>query len=83
MAVSLLRRPRVGPLDGVDPLFSELLSSRGLQHATELDYALTGLIKPAGLKDFSRAVGLIENAMAKRQSILIVGDYDADGATSV
>ena len=83
MAVRLLRRPRAEPLNGVDPLYSELLSSRGLHDATEADDALTGLIKPAGLKGFSSAVRLIENAMSTGQSILIVGDYDADGATSV
>jgi single-stranded-DNA-specific exonuclease len=54
-----------------------------LHDATEADYALTGLIKPAGLKGFGSAVRLIENAMSRGQSILIVGDYDADGATSV
>jgi len=83
VAVKLLRRTSLAPLDGLDPQLSELLSNRGLKNADEADYALTGLIAPTRLKGLSSAVRLIENAICTGQSILIIGDYDTDGATSV
>jgi single-stranded-DNA-specific exonuclease len=43
---------------------------------------MSGLLPPDGLKGIDEAVALLVKALAERQHILIVGDFDCDGATS-
>ncbi|CAM4026429.1 single-stranded-DNA-specific exonuclease RecJ [Shewanella aquimarina] len=50
--------------------------------ADDCELALANLLRPDTLKDVDKAAAIIADAMAKQQSILIVGDFDADGATS-
>ncbi|OED39757.1 single-stranded-DNA-specific exonuclease RecJ [Chromatiales bacterium (ex Bugula neritina AB1)] len=59
-----------------------VLAGRGVAGADELELPLKDLLLPGALKDFDRAVELLVAAVGGGQSILIVGDYDADGATS-
>ena len=69
---------------GVDnPLIERLYLSRGLTHADETEKSLASLLSPLGLIDIEKAAERIADAVVEQQSILIVGDYDADGATSV
>ncbi|HEY9036102.1 MAG TPA: single-stranded-DNA-specific exonuclease RecJ [Pseudomonadales bacterium] len=55
---------------------------RGIRSAEALDCSLATLPSPDLLKGLSAALDLLEHAIVEQQSILIVGDYDADGATS-
>lgn len=48
----------------------------------DCELALANLLRPNTLKDVDKAAAIIADAMAKQQSILIIGDFDADGATS-
>ncbi len=64
------------------PLLGRILASRGIVRADELGLQLKYLPKPGTMRDFDRAVELLAAAITGRQKILIVGDYDADGATS-
>ena len=69
---------------GVDnPLIERLYLSRGLTHADETEKSLASLLSPLGLIDIEKAAERIADAVMEQQSILIIGDYDADGATSV
>ena len=72
-----------GALGLDNPLIERLFLSRGLTHADETDKGLGSLLSPAGLTDIETAAQRIADAVMDSQRILIVGDYDADGATSV
>ncbi|MCU1719626.1 single-stranded-DNA-specific exonuclease RecJ [Pseudomonas sp. 5P_3.1_Bac2] len=71
--------PDLGPLP---PLLTRLYASRGVQSAAELDKGLARLIPYQQLKGMDAAVQLLVEALQQRQRILIVGDFDADGATA-
>ena len=75
--------PAVLPFLGdLPPLLTRLYAARGVQSAAELDKGLARLIPFAQLKGIDAAVSLLVMALAQRQRILIVGDFDADGATA-
>jgi len=59
-----------------------VLAARGIRSADELDTALGGLHAPGALGQVEAAAALIEETMRAGGRILIVGDFDADGATS-
>ena len=59
-----------------------VLAARGIGTAADLDIALAGLHEPGSLGGLDRAAALIESVMHGDGCILIVGDFDADGATS-
>ena len=72
---------------GVDSLVANLLAQRGIR---DFDQArrffrpsLDGLYDPFRMKDMNRAIERIEKAIQNNQQILVYGDYDVDGTTSV
>ena len=71
----------------VDALVSQLLLQRGIANYNEAkDFfrpELNDLHDPFLMKDMLEAVNRIENAIAKQENILVYGDYDVDGTTSV
>ncbi|MDO8959418.1 MAG: single-stranded-DNA-specific exonuclease RecJ [Rhodocyclaceae bacterium] len=67
---------------GVHPLLARLYAARGVLGADELETNLSGLLPPEQLKGIDRAATLLADAIAARQKILIVADYDCDGATA-
>jgi single-stranded-DNA-specific exonuclease len=67
---------------GVHPVIERLLQHRGISSAAEIDFGLNRLLPADGLAGIERAVALIYQALQANQPILIIGDYDADGATS-
>jgi len=64
------------------PVLARVYAARGVGSADELEYALRGLLPATVLAGMETAVGLLEQALEKRWRILVVGDFDADGATS-
>ena len=60
----------------------QVLARRGVRSADELSLGAAGLLHFAALKDVELAAQRIAQAIAEQQSICIVGDFDADGATS-
>lgn len=74
------RRNLLEPSAGLDPIIARLFASRGVRSAAELDYGLAGLA-PVGLLDNIEAGVHLLLAMRERP-IVIIGDFDADGATS-
>ena len=69
-------------LGDLPPLLTRLYAARGVQTAAELDKGLARLIPFQQLKGIDAAVDLLVVALQQRQRILIVGDFDADGATA-
>jgi single-stranded-DNA-specific exonuclease len=56
-------------------------AARGVCSVAELDSALAHLLPPTGLSGLNAAVALLVQALAQDWVIVIVGDFDADGAT--
>ena len=64
----------------IDPIHARLFQARGVSDASELDYSLARLVPVSSLENISAAVELL---LAHRDGrIVIVGDFDVDGATS-
>lgn len=64
------------------PLLARVYRGRGVSSAAELELGLGHLLPPHQLLNADAAARLLADAIASGQKILIVGDYDADGATS-
>lgn len=64
------------------PLLKRILAARGVQSAEELDRSLAKLPSPWLLPGMETMVEYLLAAIDKQQRILVVADYDADGATS-
>ena len=64
-------------------LLRRIYAARGVTHGDQLNRSLAGLLSPLLLPDIERAANRLADAVQQSQQILIVGDFDADGATSV
>ena len=64
------------------PLLARIYSSRGVQAPEELSQGLDALLPPESLLNATRAGGMLADAIAAQARILVIGDFDADGATS-
>jgi len=69
-------------LGALPPLLTRLYAARGVQSAAELDKGLARLIPYQQLKGMDAAVDLLVQGLQQGQRMLIVGDFDADGATA-
>lgn len=67
---------------GLHPLLARIYASRGIQSRNELDYDLKTLLPPAALTHAEDAAVLLADAIEAEAKILIVADYDCDGATA-
>ncbi len=67
---------------GVHPLLARLFAARGMRSADDLDDGLARLLLPTDLHGSAAAARLLADAIAKRQRICVVADYDCDGATA-
>jgi single-stranded-DNA-specific exonuclease len=69
-------------LGGVAPVLARLYAARGVRGAGELDLGLAGLAPVSSLEGISAAAELVAKHLESSRKILVVGDFDADGATS-
>ena len=67
---------------GCDPRLARIYASRGARGMAELATTLQALLAPEGLAHVDDAARLLADAIAAGQRMLIVADYDADGATA-
>lgn len=67
---------------GIHPVLQRIYASRGICNEDELDLSLAHLLPVSRLKGVEAAAELLIETLKQGQPILIVGDYDADGATS-
>lgn len=63
-------------------VFDRVLNARGITHANQINYQLNTLLPPNNLSHIKDAAELIAEAIQAQAKIVIVGDFDADGATS-
>ena len=66
-----------------DDLLDRVFSARGINDPSQLERGLVNLLSPADLPEIDIAAARLADAVEQNQKILIVGDFDADGATSV
>ncbi|MCW2481495.1 single-stranded-DNA-specific exonuclease RecJ [Candidatus Symbiopectobacterium sp. NZEC135] len=64
------------------PLLRRLYAQRGVTEGQELERSLRGLLDYRLLDGIDDAVVLLQQALAEQRRIVVVGDFDADGATS-
>ena len=86
MQKKIIRRsgdvPAVPGLESFHPLLQRIYAARQVPSADQLDRSLEQLHDYRSMLGIESAVEIIANALMRDQSILIVGDFDADGATS-
>ena len=75
----LLTRPEY--FQGVSTFVAQILARRGVTSEQELELKLKHLLAPS-MKGLPEAIQLMDQAIDQQKKIVIVGDYDADGATS-
>ncbi len=68
--------------EGLHPVLARVCAARGIRWRRELEDALSGLLPPSGLLGAERAAALLADAIAAGKRMLIVADYDCDGATA-
>ena len=73
-------RDVLAALSDLDPISARLFAARGVSDPGELDYALSRLAPVSLLENVDAAVDLLAAKRAER--IIVVGDFDVDGATS-
>ena len=61
---------------------ARIYAARGVVSIEELDNRLAALEGNSRLRGLSEAIALLEAALRERRLIIVVGDFDADGATS-
>ena len=79
----VIRRRSCGDADvqpGLHPLLERIYRNRGITSAAERSLELSGL-PPPNLKGLPQAVEILTAALTGGRRLLLVGDYDADGAT--
>jgi single-stranded-DNA-specific exonuclease len=67
---------------GLHPVLARVYAGRRIRSAAELSYGLDGLLPPATMKGIDAAAALLADAIAAQKKLLIIADYDADGATA-
>ncbi len=65
------------------PLLRRLYSLRGIKNEQELERSINSMLHWKHLSGIDTAVNFLEKALTHRRTIIIVGDFDVDGATSI
>lgn len=85
-SLQIIRRQAVAESqlpDTIHPLIKRVLANRAITQAEQIDYSLQHLHDPFLLKGMEQAVERLWQALKQQEKIVIAGDFDADGATSV
>jgi len=67
--------------DDLHPVLRRILLARGITRPEDLRLELRSMLPPGGLSGIDKAASLVVAAVMQNKRILIVGDFDADGAT--
>ncbi|MCX4162196.1 MULTISPECIES: single-stranded-DNA-specific exonuclease RecJ [Paraburkholderia] len=67
---------------GLHPVLARLYAARGVCQPDELETGLARLVPPAALRGCEEAAVLLADALESRRRMLVVADYDCDGATA-
>jgi len=69
-------------LDGLHPVLQRVYATRGVSCAADVDPGLNGLLRVEALGGIEQATTLLASALREDRRIVVVADFDADGATS-
>ncbi|MBV1881450.1 MAG: single-stranded-DNA-specific exonuclease RecJ [Pseudomonadales bacterium] len=72
----------MGLSNSIHPVLNRVYAARGVRKPVDIARELAGLIPASKLKGMDKAVEVLVSAMQQQKRILIVGDFDVDGATS-
>ncbi|MGB8517632.1 MAG: DHH family phosphoesterase, partial [Gallionella sp.] len=67
---------------GYTPAIARIFAARGITASTQLEHGLANLLPVNGLKNASAMAVHLADAMAAHKKLLVIADYDADGATA-
>ncbi|MDF1758071.1 MAG: single-stranded-DNA-specific exonuclease RecJ [Legionellaceae bacterium] len=67
----------------INPVLQRVYALRNITDASQLDNSLQSLLSYKDLTDIDKACLRLEQALRNQEKILVIGDFDADGATSV
>ena len=70
------------PLNNISSVLQRIYAARGIVSEEQIDKRLQSLLPYTTLTDIEKAAVRLEQALCSQQRILIIGDFDADGATS-
>ena len=65
-----------------EPILEKLFLNRGISKRSDIATGLDNLLKPDGLSGLQEACSLLTHALEAQNKILVIGDYDVDGATA-
>jgi single-stranded-DNA-specific exonuclease len=83
MIKTIRRRQQPPPLAAdIHPVLAQVYANRGIEESSRLVLGLSKLLPPDQLTGCRDAASLLADCIENDRSILIVGDFDADGATS-
>ena len=86
--LSIVRRPIVEQSmhalqsAGIPPMLARIYAARGIATGNQVDYLLSAMLPVGQLKNIEAMAGFLADAISARRRMLIVADYDADGATA-
>lgn len=67
---------------GMPEVLAKVLAARGVRSMAQMEVSLNSLIAPERLTNNARMAVLLADAIAQKKRLLVIGDYDADGATA-
>lgn len=68
--------------NGVHPVLARLYASRGIRTAIDVETGLDKLLPPDGLLGIGNAAARLADAIVEKRRLLVIADYDCDGATA-
>jgi len=85
--MTIVRREPIAPTAplqaaGWPPVLARIYAARGVRDAAELDHSLAALPSFAAFANIDAAAERLARAIAARERVVIIADYDADGATA-
>ena len=83
--IEIKRRPEADTsqfTEATPPILQRIYAARGISSEAELERGVRGLLGYNQLHGIEPAVTLLKQALSEQRRIIVVGDFDADGATS-
>ena len=82
--INIVRRKPIvdNPISSLHPVLDRVYRQRNITNCSELTYSLTHLQRPDALSGIEEAASIVVDAIQAEARIMIIGDYDADGATA-
>lgn len=85
MAKRIVRRDvpeSIQPIEGIPEFLNRVYLARGIVSRDQLELNLKQLEVPSSLKGLEEAINLLTVALETQQKVIVIGDFDCDGATS-